>query len=84
MILWFRTCPLLRRVCALPGHEFWPDDISLPEAQSAMAGLFGHRQVTDTYLVALAISHEGILATLDRRVAAVTAGRNTACAEFIV
>jgi hypothetical protein len=75
---------LLRRVCALPGHEFWPDDISLPEAQSAVAGLCGHRQVTDAYLVALAISHDGMLATLDRGVAAVAAGKNIRCMEFIV
>jgi toxin-antitoxin system PIN domain toxin len=75
---------LLRRVCALPGHEFWPDDISLPEAHSAMARLFGHRQVTDAYLVALAVSHDGILATLDRGVAAVATGRNIGCVDFIV
>lgn len=74
---------LLRRVCALPGHEFWPDDISLPEAQSTITGLFGHRQVTDAYLVALAASHEGILATLDRGVGAVATGK-TGCVEFIL
>lgn len=75
---------LLRRVCALPGHAFWPDDISLSEAESALAGLFGHRQVTDAYLVALAASHDGILATLDRGVAVIAAGRSAGCVEFII
>lgn len=58
---------LLRQVTRLPGHEFWPDDLPLDEAvTTAKVILVGHRQVTDVYLVSLAVSHGGVLATLDR------------------
>ena len=73
---------LLRRICALPGHQFWPDDLSLTEQHPGLTRLAGHRQVTDAYLLALAISHEGMLATLDRGVAAV-AGSGSAALEVI-
>src|SRR5580693_10785647 len=57
----------LAEVIALKGHQFWPDAISyqqLPEA-----GVIGHKQVTDAYLVALARHNKGRLATLDRTLA---------------
>lgn len=53
----------------LPGHHFWSDSIGLREAVMRMStALIGHQQVTDAYLVALAIHHRGKLATLDRRI----------------
>lgn len=73
---------LLREICALPGHRFWPDDLSLEAAPATVSRLAGHRQVTDAYLLALAISHDGLLATLDRGIAAV-AGNNPEAVEFI-
>ena len=57
---------LLDRIAALPGHGFWPDDLSLAEAFGPEPLLASHRQVTDGYLLALAAAHGGILATLDR------------------
>jgi hypothetical protein len=74
---------LLKKICALPGHEFWPDDISLAEAQIPPAAMVGHRQVTDAYLVSLAAAHDGVLATLDRGVAAALGGRGAGAVEFI-
>jgi uncharacterized protein len=51
-------------------HQFWPDSISLSEAMRvATRPIVGHQQVTDVYLVALAVQHKGKLATLDRRIA---------------
>ena len=51
-----------------PGHEFWPDDISLMDREKADASrLLTSGQVTDSYLLALAIAHGGQLATFDRR-----------------
>ncbi len=42
-------------------------DISLAEAvQPFRERLFGHRQVTDAYLLGLAIKNKGRLVTLDR------------------
>jgi uncharacterized protein len=57
---------LLAAVIALPGHDFWPDDLSLAEALGAGTPAATHRHVTDAYLLALATAHDGILATLDR------------------
>ena len=65
---------LLDRVSLLPGHEFWPDDISWRDASAICPPLGGHRQVTDAYLVALATQRGGILATLDRATAALASG----------
>jgi toxin-antitoxin system PIN domain toxin len=50
-----------------PRHEFWPDSISFPDVE--LAGVVGHRQVTDAYLAQLARAHHGRLATFDQGVA---------------
>jgi len=53
---------------ALPGHVFWPDDISLVEASYVdPAQILTSAQVTDSYLLALAVARGGYLATFDRR-----------------
>ena len=50
----------------LPSHHFWPDSISVVDALKNIEGRFtGHRQITDAYLVSLAVHHRGKLATLD-------------------
>ena len=52
----------------MPGHHFWPDDISAMDTRSIdTTRLLSHGQVTDSYLLALAVAHGGKLATLDRR-----------------
>ncbi len=59
---------VLKRNMELPNHRFWPDSISLAEAMGRLAcRLTGHQQVTDAYLIALAIHNGGKLATLDAR-----------------
>ena len=62
---------LLRRIENLPGHEFWPDDINFSGASDNLP-LVTHRQVTDGYLLALAAAHDGVLATLDRGIRALS------------
>jgi predicted nucleic acid-binding protein len=53
---------------ALDGHLFWPDDISLLAADEVdPARILTSAQVTDTYLLALAKSKGGLLATFDRK-----------------
>lgn len=53
----------------VPEHQFWGDSIGLREAVDVMPeALTGHRQITDAYLVALAVHRKGKLATLDRRI----------------
>lgn len=50
-----------------PGHRFWPADLPLADAVlGMMTRLTGHQQITDAYLVALALHNRGKLATLDR------------------
>ncbi len=52
-----------------PTHRFWHDDISFPTAVELFTDrIVGHQQVTDAYLVGLAIHQNGKLATLDRAV----------------
>jgi hypothetical protein len=62
---------------AAKDHTFWPDEIPVAEAV-AFAGirLMGHQQVTDAYLLGLAIRRGGVLATLDERIAALTETRS--------
>ena len=60
------------------GHVFWPDDISLLDpARIEIGRLLSHKQVTDSYLLALAVAHGGRLASFDRRLihAAVPGGQ---------
>jgi toxin-antitoxin system PIN domain toxin len=58
---------------AAKDHAFWPDELSVAEAV-AFTGvrLMGHQQVTDAYLLGLAIRRGGVLATLDHRIATLT------------
>lgn len=64
---------------SLGGHEFWPDDITLFDSKRIDATrLLDSGQVTDTYLLALALAHGGQLATFDRHLVtdAVISGSN--------
>ncbi len=50
-----------------PGHVFWSDDISISDARAFNHGhLLGPKQITDAYLLALAVKNEGRLVTFDR------------------
>jgi toxin-antitoxin system PIN domain toxin len=49
-------------------HVFWP--YAIPYSRGHLAGVIGHRQVTDAYIVALARHHHGRVVTLDRGLAA--------------
>lgn len=60
----------LGEACAHAAHEFWPDSIDLLGSPSVRwPHVLGHRQVTDTYLLALAVKNGGRLASFDRRIA---------------
>lgn len=51
-----------------PHHHFWPDDLMFLDAIAPFRDrVVGPRQVTDAYLLGLALHHRGRLATLDRR-----------------
>jgi uncharacterized protein len=58
---------------AAKDHQFWPEELPLADAVAfAGARLMGHQQVTDAYLLGLALSRGGVLATLDQRIGALT------------
>jgi toxin-antitoxin system PIN domain toxin len=57
----------LRKGLDQPGHEFWPDDISITDDTLIdPAQILGPNQVTDVYLLALAVKYGGRLVTFDR------------------
>ncbi len=59
----------LAAAAAARHHEFWPDAVSLLETDRiAWHSVLGSRQVTDVYLLALAVEMNGCLVTLDRAV----------------
>jgi len=50
-------------------HEFWADDISLIDTAFVdWSQLIGPRQITDVYLLALAVAHHGRFVTFDARI----------------
>lgn len=56
----------LRSLAEAMDHEFWSDDVSvLDETLVDFSRLHGHRQVTDAYLLALAVRHGGAIASFD-------------------
>ena len=60
----------LQQACASLDHAFWPDDVTLRDDTLVdVSRVQGHQQVTDLYLLALAVRHGGRLVTFDRAVA---------------
>lgn len=59
----------LREAAQTPLHEFWPDQLSLlDEAVFDWQQLFHPRQLTDAYLLALAVRHDAVFVTFDHAV----------------
>jgi hypothetical protein len=59
----------LARAAAAEHHAFWPCDVSLLDhAGIDRRRIHGSRQVTDVYLLALAVEHGGRFVTFDRSV----------------
>ena len=57
---------LLVRACAEEHHEYWLCDVTLLEPRAIVRDrLHGPRQVTDAYLLALAVRHAGRFVTFD-------------------
>ena len=60
---------ILEKLCLLPGHQFWPDDISLRD-RTKFRNLPDSRHLTDHYLLGLAVARQGSLATMDQSIGA--------------
>ena len=72
-----RSTALLQSIKRLPGYRFWEIRESWVTLTTPFAArISGHQQVTDAYLLGLAIKEEGVLVTFDRGI------RYMAGAEF--
>ena len=59
----------LLRATSTEHHEFWPCSLSLLDARQVNPRhIHGPRQVTDVYLLALAVEHGGRFVTFDRTI----------------
>ena len=64
-----RLAEHLNRFRRDPHYEFWPDAISiLDDAMFNLPLVHGHRQLTDVYLLGLAVTHGGRLVTFDQSI----------------
>ena len=60
----------LREATTTGHHRFWSDDVSLLDARTVDWGrIIGPKQITDVYLLALAVQHQGRFVTFDARIA---------------
>ena len=78
---------ILRGMTSHKQHTFWPADIDYAhEGKHLGSILTGHQQVTDSYLLYLAIKHRGRLATFDKGIVSlVPPGRTVReCFELLV
>ena len=58
---------IFRQLCGAPGHRFWPEDTSILQILEPDA-IITHAQITDVYLLGLAVHKRGKLATIDQRI----------------
>lgn len=69
----------LREATQTPAHAFWPDDISLLDTTLFdWRELLQPRQLTDAYLLALAIRNQGVFVTFDHALPLKALGPNAA------
>ena len=74
----------LASVCNRPGHEFWPDDMSLLTSDVIdRSKVLTPRKVTDTYLLGVAVWRGGKLATIDRRLNPIAVRNGASALELI-
>jgi predicted nucleic acid-binding protein len=56
----------LAEACRQKIHAFWPDDVTLLDSNVVDSNrIHGPRQLTDIFLLALAVQHAGKLVTFD-------------------
>ncbi len=59
--------PILTSILHAPGHQFWHDNLSLCDTK-VFPKLPSSQNLTDLYLLALAVKNEGRLATFDSHI----------------
>ena len=65
----YEAWKILSAMCAVEGHHFWPDSITLRDRAlfSTLEGI-GSRGLTDLYLLGLAARQRGQFATFDQHI----------------
>lgn len=63
-----RVAELLRELLTMEGHRFWPDSATILDSQHISLAEVASTHLTDLYLLNLAISNRGRLATFDRSI----------------
>lgn len=63
-----RVSEILGELVQLEGHVFWADSVSVIEPKRLDFSKAGPKQITDLYLLALAIANGGRLVTFDRTI----------------
>ncbi|MBN2125574.1 MAG: VapC toxin family PIN domain ribonuclease [Deltaproteobacteria bacterium] len=58
---------IFRQLCGARGHHFWSEDVSILHILEPGV-IVTHGQITDVYLLGLAVHKRGKLATLDQRI----------------
>ena len=75
---------LLEKNLAHPTRDFWADDVSAVEAVGRPYDrIEGHRQLTDAYLLSMAWSHKGILASFDAGIRRIVTKEQGSALEII-
>jgi len=68
-----------------PAHHFWTEDIGVTEAFAHFGRrLLGHQQITDAYLLGLAIQKKGRLATLDAGLSSLLSDQSAARSRLVL
>jgi toxin-antitoxin system PIN domain toxin len=68
----------LAAACREDIHQFWPDAVSLLDSDAVdSTRIHGPRQLTDIYLLALAVRHSGKLVTFDTGIPLAAVGKAT-------
>lgn len=67
MRTFLQAAAILKDLAQRPGYRYWPIDESWVALTSTFRSrIFGHQQITDAYLLGLAIKEDGVLVTFDR------------------
>ena len=68
----------LDRLSERPGYRFWPLSVDWSRTAAPFQGrIFGHQQITDAFLLGIAVQENGVFVTLDKAVGHI-AGRRYA------
>ncbi len=73
---------VLRQFVGHVHHVFWPDDLEAYNAVIPAGLVMGHRQVTDAYLLGLAIERGGTLVTLDASISSLLTADDPRCGSI--